>query len=111
MLSIFNDIKIRFRNIWPALLAILGCLYFGFHAFSGDRGIIRLIELTKQLEESKKMEEDTAAEKAYWQKEVRSLSSGSLDLDKLEEQAIKLINFASPEDFIIVDAKGDSYEQ
>ncbi len=114
MQNTIQDFKLRFRHIWPAMIAILGCIYFGYHTFSGDRGIMRLREVTKKVEESKKIAQEIAAQKEALEKEIMPLRKDSLDLDKLEEEALKLLNFASPDDFVIVDAdanlKGDDSE-
>lgn len=103
----FQDLMLRLRRVWPVILLILGCVYFGYHTFSGNRGIMRLAEVTKKLEENKQLAAKIALEKESLQNEVKALSSSSLDLDKLEEESIKLLNFGTADDFIIVDAIGE----
>lgn len=87
------------------MLGILGCLYFGYHAFSGDRGLIRLIEVRKQLSSALLIAETTAKEKQMWQKEVKALSPSSLEMDTLETTAMEVLNMGNPQDFVITDVK------
>ena len=102
-----QDVRTRLKRMSPVIFALLGCIYFGYHTFSGDRGIMRLAEVTKKVEENKLLAEKVAKEKEALQKEVKALSSASLDLDKLEEESIRLLNFGNPDDFVIIDANGE----
>ncbi len=102
-MSILFDLKHRIKSLWPILLGLLICLYFGYHAFTGERGVMRFFEVKRELNLAKEMEAKTAAEKDFWQKKVKLLSSTSLDLDRLDESSRELLNMGEPADRVVVE--------
>jgi len=83
-----------------AALAVL-IFYFGFHALTGDRGILlsrqRRVVLAEKLAELKHLR----AERAGLETRVRFLRDDSLSADLLEERAHVLLGFADPRDYVI----------
>ena len=83
-----------------AALAFL-IFYFGFHAFTGDSGILRsnLRDATLVA----KSRELTAVQAQRQDLEVRAklLRDTSLSADLLEERARSLLGFADPRDYVI----------
>jgi len=86
-----------------SLTLFLGLLifYFGFHAFTGDRGILTtgerdatLTAKTAELEALRNQREDLEAR-------ARLLRDESLSADLLEERARSLLGFADPRDYVI----------
>jgi cell division protein FtsB len=61
--------------------------YLGFHAFSGERGLFALYSETRRLEELKTELVEVKAQREALAHKVKLLSSNSLDLDMLDEQA------------------------
>jgi cell division protein FtsB len=96
----------RARGILTALglymvaAALIG--YFGFHAFNGQRGLHarhlidqQMVELTAELERLK-------AERNLWERKVALLRPDRIDPDMLDEQARLLLNFAHPNDVVMM---------
>ncbi len=89
------------RSFLPTAALGLLIAYFGFHAFTGERGILTtgerdatLAAKTRELETVKATREDL---------EVRAklLRDQSLSADLLEERARTLLGFADPRDYVI----------
>ena len=75
--------------------------YFGFHALTGDRGILTtgerdatLAAKTAELQAIRSQREDLEAR-------ARLLRDESMSADLLEERARSLLGFADPRDYVI----------
>ena len=89
------------RTYIPTLALGLLISYFGFHALTGDRGILTtgerdaaLAAKTAELELVRSQREDLEAR-------ARLLRDESLSADLLEERARSLLGFADPRDYVI----------
>jgi len=91
----------RPRTYAPTVILGFLIFYFGFHALTGDRGllsaqrrqetlILRSQELAKLTDERRELEA-----------RVRLLNSKSLSADLLEERARSLLGFVGPDDYVI----------
>ena len=76
--------------------------YFGYYALHGDRGLIALAQLQTQIEQSSATLERLKAERVALERRVKGLRPDSLDLDILEERTRALLNYAHPDDLIIL---------
>lgn len=85
----------------PAI-CILITMYFSYHAIQGARGLRRLEQINTEIVATQALAEETRAQKNLLRKKVRSLSSESLDLDQLEEVALRVLNMGDPEDKVIL---------
>ena len=83
-----------------AALALL-IFYFGFHAFTGEGGLLqsdkRDATLTAKTAELKKV----TAQRRDLEVRAQLLSDTSLSADLLEERARSLLGFADPRDYVI----------
>ena len=86
------------------LILIMVCLYFTFYAVRGERGLIRYFNLTKEVSKARALEQQYTIEKQEWDDKVRRLSSDSLDLDMLDEQARLVLNMVGEKEFVILDS-------
>ena len=83
--------------------AILGALifYFGFHALTGERGLLsshrRQVTLAAHSAELERL----TAERAELEARIRLLNSDSLSADLLEERARSLLGFARPNEYVV----------
>ena len=89
--------------IGPLLGAFL-VTYFGYYALHGDRGLVALAQLQTQIEQGSASLEKLKAERASLERRVKGLRPDSLDLDILEERARILLNYAHPDDLVILNA-------
>jgi cell division protein FtsB len=91
----------RLRSFLPTAALALLIVYFGFHAFTGERGILSTGERDATL--MAKRHELAAVESQRQDLEVRAklLRDQSLSADLLEERARTLLGFADPRDYVI----------
>jgi len=83
-----------------ALLALL-IFYFGFHALTGERGLLLSRQRQATLEEKQAELKRLQAERADLEARARFLRDDSLSADLLEERAHVLLGFADPRDYVI----------
>jgi cell division protein FtsB len=91
----------RFRPyLSTAALAFL-IFYFGFHAFTGDRGLLMSGQRDEAL--AAKSAELARLQKARVDLETRAklLRDTSLSADLLEERARSLLGYGDPRDYVI----------
>ena len=79
-------------------------IYFTFYAIKGDRGLLKYLNLSKEVANAREISEKYALEKQQWDDKVKRLSPESLDLDTLDEQARVVLNMVGPKEFVILDS-------
>jgi cell division protein FtsB len=91
----------RLRPYLPTAALAFLIFYFGFHAFTGDRGILSsdqrdaaLVAKTRELTQVRAQRQDL-------EMRARLLRDTSLSADLLEERARSLLGFADPRDYVI----------
>lgn len=85
----------------PALCALI-TIYFSYHAIQGARGLRRMEQVTEEIRLAQQIADETQYEKEILQRKVRALSSEELDLDLLEEAAIRVLNMSDPKQKVIL---------
>ena len=83
--------------------AILACLifYFGFHALTGDRGLLLTRQRQAMLASRRAELIQLQQEQAGLEARARFLRDDSLSADLLEERAHVLLGFVDPRDYVI----------
>ena len=91
----------RIRPYLPTAALAFLIFYFGFHAFTGDRGLLSstqrdatLAAKTAELVKVRTQRQDLEAR-------AKLLRDTSLSADLLEERARSLLGFAHPKDYVI----------
>jgi len=96
----------RARGILTALglYIVAGAMisYFGFHAFSGQRGLHARHEIDQQMVELTADLERLKADRSLWERKVALLRPERIDPDMLEEQARILLNLAHANDVVMM---------
>lgn len=87
--------------IIPAICLLI-TMYFTYHAIQGARGIRRMHQVNAEIVLAEHIAKQTRAQKEALQRKVRSLSAESLDLDQLEEAAVRVLNMGNPSDKLIL---------
>ncbi len=82
-------------------ICLLITLYFFYHAVQGARGIRRMEQLDAEIAAARVIADETVKERQLLQAKVDSLSPKSLDLDQLEESAMRLLNMGDKADKVI----------
>ena len=91
----------RLRPYLPTAALAFLIIYFAFHAFTGDQGLLRSSQRSATL--TAKSQELAALSDRRQELEVRArlLRNGSLSADLLEERARSRLGFADPRDYVI----------
>lgn len=91
-----------------ALYLLAGLLigYFGFNAFSGNRGLKAKQELAAQLDTLTAELAVLRAERNEWQRRTALLRSESLDPDMLDERARAMLDYVHSRDLVLLGKPG-----
>ena len=84
----------------PVLFATLFG-YFGYHLVNGDRGLLAMARLEREVQIANQNFAEAETTKKIWERRVSALRNQSLDPDMLDERARALLNFARKDDVII----------
>ncbi len=84
----------------PLLLAV-SIFYLTFHSLAGERGVYALLKEERKLEILTADLKQTEAERKDIEHRVRLLSSGSLDLDLLDEQSRSILGVSGESELVI----------
>lgn len=102
-MNFFLDLPVKFKNLmWQIAIVFVG-LYFGFYTINGDRGLLHYMHLSREIDYAKQIAAKYHNERIKLENKVHLLSSESLDLDLLDEQAKSVLNLVRDDEFIIVD--------
>lgn len=88
------------KRVGGPLLILSVMFYLGFHAVSGERGVIALLQETRRLAELKAELALVKAEHEALERKVHLLSDNSLDLDLLDEQARRILGMAGQREIV-----------
>ena len=91
----------RLRPFIPSLLLAVLIAYFGFHALTGERGLLTSEQREQTLAARTAELKQIRAERMDLEARARLLRDSSLSADLLEERARSLLGFADPDDYVI----------
>ncbi len=83
------------------IICLMITFYFIYHSIQGNRGIRRMDQLTAEIQLAQTIARDTKKQRTLLQTKVHALSPHHLDLDQLEESAIRILNMGNKEDRVI----------
>jgi cell division protein FtsB len=96
------------KNIILTLFSLFLILYFVYHSFIGERGILVYLKLRSEYEQLQNELDLTRSERLDIEHKVNLLQPESLDLDILEEQVKSILAFAKEkEEVYYIDKKGE----
>src|SRR5262245_40178007 len=75
--------------------------YFGYHLVNGDRGLLAMAHLQREVLVADQNLAEAEATRKIWERRVAALRNQSLDPDMLDERARVLLNYARKDDVII----------
>lgn len=93
--------RLRMRFYILPFIFLMITLYFTYHLIQGERGLFRLFEVNKELDEAQNLLKKSEHEKATMEAKINSLSSDSLSADTLDELGRKELGFIKSEEYII----------
>jgi cell division protein FtsB len=93
-------------GFFSTLFFALIFFYFTYHMISGRNGLLTMLKLEKQMEKANERLDETELQKMNLEHRVDMLST-SVDLDLLDEQARKLLNYSTGKEWMILVPKAD----
>src|SRR4051812_54717 len=91
----------RIRAYLPTAALAFLIFYFGFHAFTGEGGILQSGERDATLVAKTKELARLRAQRQDLEMRAQLMRDTSLSADLLEERARSLLGFADPRDYVI----------
>lgn len=101
-LSILKDIRWRFNHIVGPLFGILLFTYFVYHSIQGQHGILAWRQLDIHITKAEATFANLQAKQAELEQSVIMLRPATLDLDMVEEQSRRLLNFTHQDDVVVI---------
>jgi len=91
----------RLQTYLPTAALAFLIFYFGFHALTGDRGLLQSRQREAMRVEKLQALQRLRLERRDLEARARFLRDESLSADLLEERAHVLLGFADPRDYVI----------
>jgi cell division protein FtsB len=91
----------RPRQILAPLMFATVFGYFGYHLVNGDRGLLAMALLQREVQTAEQNLAEAEETRKIWERRVAALRNQSLDPDMLDERARALLNYARKDDIVI----------
>lgn len=88
--------------MWPIIGALL-LAYFSYHMVQGDHGLLSLLQLQAKVGQAQTLHSSLQGEREQLEARVALLRPDNLDPDMLEERARVMLNFAHPNEIVILE--------
>ena len=93
--------RVRYRTIIVLLTCALGLLYVGYQSVQGERGLLRWVERSAEVERTRAEVAVLAKERRKLERRVSQLRAESLDLDLLDQEARRMLNLGHPDEEVL----------
>jgi len=90
----------KLRNFAKTSFFAAALVYFAYHGVSGERGLLAMAKISKELEEIRTEHQEIQTDREKLQHRVNMMYSYSLDRDLLDEQARKILGHAHKDEVI-----------
>jgi len=91
----------RLRTYLPTAALAFLVFFFGFHALTGERGLLMQRQRSEVLAERQAELKKLEATRTALEIQARYLRTENLSADLLEERAHRLLGFVDPRDYVI----------
>lgn len=91
----------RLRPYLPTAALAFLIFYFGFHAFTGERGLLSSTQRDAALAAKSQELAQLRTQRQDLEARARLLRDTSLSADLLEERARSLLGFSHPNDYVV----------
>ena len=93
--------RLRMRFYILPFIFLMITLYFTYHLIQGERGLFRLFEVNKELDQAEVLLKKSEYEKDIMEARINSISSDSLSADMLDELGRKELGFIKSDEYVI----------
>jgi len=91
----------KFRFSWSLFVLVVFYLYFGFHALSGDQGVLKWADYEDNISSLEAKIETLVTEREALELHADQLRANQLDLDRLGEEARRTLNVSHTNEIVI----------
>ncbi|NNC36034.1 MAG: septum formation initiator family protein [Acidimicrobiales bacterium] len=91
----------KFRFSWSLVVLIIFYLYLGFHALSGDQGVLKWANYEDKISALQNEIDILVAEREALELHANQLRANQLDLDRLGEEARRTLNVSHTNEIVI----------
>ena len=99
------DVSKKIPHILGPFIAIILLVYFVYHIIQGERGLLAWMRLKQKIDISEQQLKHVQEDQSLLEQRVYLMRPDSLDLDMLEEQARKYLNYGDKEELTIYDTE------
>ncbi len=103
LMGILSELKRRAGDVVAPVIGFCVVGYFAYHSIEGDRGLVAWLRLQEQIRTASSELDGLRAERTALERRVSLLRPESLDRDLLEERVRIVLNFARPEEIVVLD--------
>ena len=91
----------KFRFSWSFFVLIIFYLYLGFHALSGDQGVLKWANYEDKISSLESQIDKLVSERESLERHANQLRANQLDLDRLGEEARRTLNVSHANEIVI----------
>ena len=99
---VFREMRRRAKVLVAPVLGLALTGYFAYHLVEGDRGLRAWGEIAQQLRAAKTALADVSTERARLERRASNMRSEHLDPDLLDSQVRRTLDFAAPDEIVII---------
>lgn len=92
-------------------ITIFAIIYFSFFTIFGEKGLIELLNLKRQIADKKSEKKELITKSEAKKNMVNGMSMESLDVDLLDEQARKVLGYAGKNEVVIYNDKKEKKDE
>lgn len=85
-----------------AVIGVLLCLYFSYHAISGQRSLLTLYTVQKSIEKNVAKRDIVTTKRQSIEHKVRAMRPGQVNKDLLEERVRIVLGYTRPDEVVIL---------
>ncbi len=100
-MNIWYDIRKRLKQSIAPTICLALAAYFAYHAFQGDRGVLAMNRLNKEIALAKSELEKSEKKRQYLENRVSLMRPNGVDPDLLEELAREQLGMTHPDDLVV----------
>ena len=101
-MMVLREIRRRTPQILGQLALAGTLVYFGYHAFNGDRSVLAWMRLENEVAQARATLGEVTRKRAELAHVVGLLKPGHLDPDLIEERARLLLNYGRPDELLVI---------
>ncbi|MBC92467.1 MAG: septum formation initiator [Rhodospirillaceae bacterium] len=106
-MTVFEEIRLRARHIWLTLFGALVLVYFTYHIFHGNHGVVAMLELQSKVKAAEIIHDDINTQEKWLELQVNLLRKNNLDSDMLDERVRVMLNYVHPDELVIISGTTD----